>query len=134
MHFKNGKWPERNEKINMKHTIEVNGIRLYAFHGCLPEETKIGGHYLVDVSMTTDFSVAAETDTLENTIDYVIVNRIVTEEMAIPSKLIEHVGQRIIKRLKDTLHNLHSLRIKVIKICPPINGDVENVAVIIEDF
>lgn len=118
----------------MKHTIEVNGIRLYAFHGCLPEETKIGGHYLVDVSMTTDFSIAAETDTLENTIDYVVVNKIVTEEMAIPSKLIEHVGQRIVKRLKDTLHNLHSLRIKVTKICPPINGDVKNVAVIIEDF
>jgi hypothetical protein len=27
----------------MKHTIEVNGIKIYAFHGCLPEEEKIGG-------------------------------------------------------------------------------------------
>lgn len=116
----------------MKHTIEVNGIRLYAFHGCLPEEGMIGGNYLVDVSMQTDFQVAAETDTLENTIDYVIVNRIVSEEMAIRSKLIEHVGHRIIERLRSELQNLHAVRVKIIKLCPPINGDVESVAIIIE--
>ena len=40
----------------MKHTIEVNGIKLYAFHGCLPEEGKIGGNYIVDVTITTDFT------------------------------------------------------------------------------
>lgn len=117
----------------MKHTIEVNGIKLYAFHGCLPEETKIGGHYKVNVSMTTDFSEAALNDDLNKTIDYVVVNQIVEKEMAIPSKLIEHVGQRIIKRIKNEVQNIHSIRVKVIKICPPINGDVENVAIIIEE-
>jgi len=116
----------------MKHTIEVNGIRLYAFHGCLPEEGAIGGNYLVDVSMVTDFMLAAQTDTLENTIDYVQVNRIVTEEMAIRSKLIEHVGYRITERLQAELKDLHSVRVKITKLCPPINGDVENVAIIIE--
>ena len=33
----------------MKNIVEVNGIKLYAFHGCLPEEEKIGGNYLIDV-------------------------------------------------------------------------------------
>lgn len=117
----------------MKHTIEVNGIKLYAFHGCLPEEGLVGGHYLVDISMVTNFQLAAETDTLENTIDYVMVNVIVKEEMAIRSKLIEHVGNRIILRLKETLKNLFSVKVKITKICPPINGDVENVAIIIEE-
>ena len=67
----------------MKHTIEVNGIKLYAFHGCLPEEGKIGGNYVVDVTLTTDFSKAAKTDELIETIDYVDINLIVKEEMAI---------------------------------------------------
>lgn len=116
----------------MKHTIEVNGIKLYAFHGCLVEEGKIGGHYKVDISLTTDFSEAAETDELIKTIDYCDINRIVEEEMAIRSKLIEHVGQRIVKRIQNEIDNIHSLRVKIIKICPPINGDVENVAIIIE--
>lgn len=117
----------------MRHTIEINGIKIYAFHGCLPEEEKIGGHYKVDVMLSTDFSSAALEDDLTKTIDYVDVNRIVFEEMSVRSKLIEHVGQRIIDRLKNEIQNIHSIRVKIIKICPPINGDVENVAIIIEE-
>lgn len=117
----------------MKHIIEVNGIKCYSFHGCLTEEGKIGGHYLVDVHMTTDFSEAAQSDQLSQTIDYVLVNKIVEEEMDIRSKLIEHIGQRIINRLKAACNNLLNVRVKVTKIAPPINGDVENVAIIIEE-
>lgn len=117
----------------MKHTIEVNGIKIYAFHGCLPEEGKIGGHYLVDVMLNTDFSLAAATDDLQKTIDYVVVNKIVCDEMAIRSKLIEHVGQRIIDRLKSQIPSIEKIKLKVTKISPPINGDVQNVAIIIEE-
>lgn len=117
----------------MKHTIEVNGIKIYAFHGCLPEEEKIGGHYSVDVMLNTNFTEAAQHDDLKKTIDYVDINRIVYEEMAIRSKLIEHVGQRIIDRIKSEINNIEYIRLKVTKICPPINGDVENVAIIIEE-
>lgn len=117
----------------MKHTIEVNGIKLYAYHGCLDEEAKIGGHYIVDVRMITDFTLAAQEDDLSKTISYVDINQIVAEEMAIRSKLIEHVGQRIFNRIQRETENLHKLSIKVIKLCPPINGDVENSTIIIED-
>ena len=117
----------------MKHTIEVNNIKVYAFHGCLEEEALIGGNYSINVAMRTDFLEAAQTDELSKTINYVDVNRIVAEEMAIRSKLIEHVGQRIVSRLLDEIKEIDALRVKVIKICPPINGDVENVAIIIEE-
>lgn len=117
----------------MKHTIEVNGIKLYAFHGCLEEEAKIGGHYVVDILITTDFTEASFEDDLSKTISYVDINLIVAEEMAIRSKLIEHVGQRIFTRIKQETQNIHKLRVKVIKLCPPINGDVENSSIIIED-
>jgi dihydroneopterin aldolase len=53
--------------------------------------------------------------------------------MAIRSKLIEHVGHRIFTRIKKEVLFVDYLRIKIIKICPPINGDVENVAIIIEE-
>lgn len=117
----------------MRHIIEVNGIKCYAHHGCLPEETAIGGHYVVDVEMHTNFSIAAKEDDLSQTIDYVKVNAVVVEEMALPSKLIEHVGQRIVNRLKKELKTLEKLRVKIIKVSPPINGDVDNVAIIIEE-
>ena len=76
---------------------------------------------------------AAEQDTLADTIDYVDVNRIVVEEMAIRSKLIEHVGQRILNRMKNELNGIEALKVKITKICPPINGDVATVAILIED-
>lgn len=117
----------------MKHIIEVNGIKLYAFHGCLEEEAKIGGNYIVDVILHTDFTEAAQEDDLTKTISYIDINLIVAEEMAIRSKLIEHVGQRIFTRIKNQTTNLHKLRVKITKICPPINGDVENASIIIED-
>ena len=117
----------------MKHCVEINGIKLYAFHGCLPEEEQIGGHYRVDVYLETDFSEAASNDDLSKTVDYVVVNKIVQKEMAIRSKLIEHVGQRIYVQIKKTVKNIDFLRVKVTKLSPPINGDVNNVAIIIED-
>jgi dihydroneopterin aldolase len=116
----------------MKNRIEINGIKLYAFHGCLHEEEKIGGNYVVDVMLNTNFSSAALSDNLNETIDYVDVNRIVGEEMAIRSKLIEHVGQRIIKRLKHELPSIETVSVKVTKLSPPINGDVDSVAISIE--
>ncbi|XOV66249.1 MAG: dihydroneopterin aldolase [Fluviicola sp.] len=116
----------------MKHTIEVNGIKLYAHHGCLREETAIGGNYVVDVTITTDFTKAMQTDDLRETVDYVDVNRIVTREMATPSKLIEHVGYRIVQALKSEVLRIESVRVKVTKLTPPINGDVDNVAIVID--
>lgn len=116
----------------MSHTIEVNGIKLYAYHGCLEEEGKIGGNYVVDVHIKTNFQQAAISDELDQTIDYVQINAIVTREMAIRSKLIEHVGQRIVSCIEQEIKGLIGLRVKVTKICPPINGDVDNVAIIIE--
>lgn len=116
----------------MKQQIEVNGIQLYAFHGCLEEEGRIGGHYIVDVSLTTDFTSAALNDDLTQTVDYVDINRIVAEEMAIRSKLIEHVGQRISRRIFQELKAIEKLKVKITKVCPPINGDVQNVAIIIK--
>ena len=117
----------------MKNTIEVNGIKVYAYHGCMPEEGKIGGHYTVDVRISTNFTDTFLSDNINDTVDYVAINKVVKEEMAIRSKLIEHVGNRILKRFEKEISGIENASIKVIKHCPPIEGDVNNVAIIIED-
>jgi 7,8-dihydroneopterin aldolase/epimerase/oxygenase len=117
----------------MKNQINVEGIRLYAYHGCLPEETKIGGEYIVDVYMTYDFSEAASTDDLNLTIDYCAVFEICKAEMAIPSKLIEHVGKRIYDKIIHTFPKLIETKVKVTKLLPPMNGPVDKVSIVIED-
>ncbi len=116
----------------MKHKIYVQGIRCYAFHGCMEEEARIGGHYVVDVGIDTDFSKAAVSDELSETVDYCAVQRIVEEEMAIRSKLIEHVGQRIFSRIYQELSGIQQLRVEIHKLSPPIDGDTREVSIVIE--
>ncbi|MCB0476622.1 MAG: dihydroneopterin aldolase [Crocinitomicaceae bacterium] len=117
----------------MINKILVEGIKIYAFHGCLEEEAKIGSDYIVDVAVTTNFMKSTATDDLDDTIDYVEINQIVEEEMEIRSKLIEHVAYRILNRIKQKYTSVIGATVKVTKICPPINGNVDNVAVIIEE-
>lgn len=117
----------------MTHTITIEGIKLYAYHGCLEEEARIGANYIVDVSMITDFSEAAITDDLIKTIDYCAVYEICKAEMAIRSKLIEQVADRIFKNIKNSFTNIFTLEVKVTKLLPPMNGNVEQVSVIIKD-
>jgi dihydroneopterin aldolase len=111
--------------------ILVEGIKLYAYHGCLDEEAIIGADYIVDVIIETDFSNAAQTDDLTKTVDYVIVYNIVKAEMAIRSKLIEHVAKRILDSIKKEFPALTTTEVKVTKMNPPMNGHVERVSVIL---
>ncbi len=116
-----------------KHIVEVNDIRLYAFHGCLEEEGKIGSNYSVDIRLETDFTEAAIEDNLEKTVDYVTINQIVTQEMHKRSKLLENVAQRIINTCKEQCPDITKLSVRISKLCPPINGDVASVSIIIEE-
>jgi dihydroneopterin aldolase len=113
-------------------TISVNGIRLRAYHGCLPEEGIIGGEYVVDIMIDTDFSKAAQTDELHDTVDYCVVFDCVKEEMAIRSKLIEHVAQRIVNALRKKYADVKTFSVTVTKIVPPMNGAVDHVSVTVE--
>lgn len=116
----------------MKNHISIEGVRLYAYHGCLEEEGKVGGEYIVDVYLQTDFMEAAQTDDLNLTIDYCTVFNICREEMAIRSKLIEHVCKRIYDKLQITFPRLLHTKVVVTKLLPPMHGPVDKTCVVIE--
>ncbi|MGB5236081.1 MAG: dihydroneopterin aldolase [Flavobacteriaceae bacterium] len=111
--------------------IELKDIRLFASHGCLKEESIIGSDYSVDLSVWGDLSIAAKSDNLPDTIDYVHLHKIVKEEMAVPSKLLEHVSSRIINRVFNEMVTVEEICVSVAKINPPIGGDVASVKVIL---
>ena len=114
------------------HLVEVVGIECYAYHGCMHEESILGGKYIVDIIIETDFSKAAHSDELIDTIDYVRIKEIVTTEMAIRSKLIEHVGQRITNQFKSEFPGLIESTVRIRKLNPPIQGTVKEVAIVIK--
>lgn len=108
--------------------IRLRNIRLYAYHGCMEEEGKIGSEYRVDVKVKSDLTRAAQTDKLSETVDYVALHKIVKEEMALRSKLLETVAQRIIDRVFRDL-KVEEIEVEISKLNPPIGGDVLSVSV-----
>lgn len=114
--------------------IKLQNIRTFSHHGCLEEEAKIGSDYRVDLEIKADLRKSMITDELADTVDYVQLNRIVVQEMAIRSKLLEHVAQRIVKRIFAELPEVSRIQVAVSKINPPIGGDVEAVTIQIEEF
>ena len=111
-------------------SVKIKNIQLYAYHGCLVEEGKIGSEYRVDVEVKANLQPSAENDALKATVNYVHVNRIVREEMAIRSKLLEHVARRILTRIFTEIAIADKATVEVSKINPPIGGNVEMVSIV----
>lgn len=114
--------------------IRIEDIRCYAYHGCMDEEGIIGTEFSVNVEVKTDLSTPAKSDKLADTVDYVTISRIVQEEMAIRSKLIEHAAKRILDRLMKEFSSLEKSKVVVVKHKAPIQGDVQRVSVEMEAF
>jgi len=109
--------------------IYLKNVRCYCFHGCLKEESIIGSEYLVNLWAKGALGKASLTDKIDDAIDYVFLNKVIVEEMSIPSKLLETVAERILNRALNEDDRIQKITVSVSKICPPINGDVESVAV-----
>lgn len=109
--------------------IKVENIRIFANHGCLKEETKIGSEYRVDLEIEANLRISAASDMLSDTVDYVFLNRVIREEMLKPSHLLETVAKRILDRIFRENMQVETATVSVSKINPPIGGDVEMVTI-----
>lgn len=112
--------------------IILKNIKIYAYHGCLMEEGKIGSDYRVDLKIFADLEKSAQTDDLKDTVNYVHLNEIVSEEMAVRAKLLETVAKRIIERILNELPLANKVHVLVSKINPPIGGNVAMVTIEME--
>ena len=96
------------------------------------EEGKIGSDYRIDLSVKANLKASAKTDNLSDTVDYVHLNKIVKEEMAVRTKLLETVADLILDRILREIPLVNKAKIKVSKLNPPIGGNVEMVSIIME--
>lgn len=113
--------------------ILLENIQLFAHHGVLEQETKVGNYFVVNVKLKVDLSKAAETDDVEDTISYADVYNIVKREMEQPSKLLEHAAKRIIKGLKNEFSEIDEVEVKLSKLNPPMGAQLDAASVILID-
>jgi dihydroneopterin aldolase len=112
--------------------IYLEDVKIYAYHGVLPEENIIGTYYLLNVEIHTDLWKAAESDNLEDTISYADINEIIHNEMKIKSKLLEHVAGRIISKIHEKFKEISYIRLKITKTSPPMKGEMKGAGIELE--
>lgn len=113
----------------MSSKIYLRNVRFHAFHGVLPQEGIVGNDYLVNLVLDYDFSSAMQTDELQGTLNYAEVYQKVREEMAVPSKLLEHVVGRIAYRLFSDFPEIQKLQLSITKVNPPMGADSDGAGV-----
>jgi len=114
----------------MKSSIRLDKMKFYAFHGVMEQEKKVGNTFVVDIEFAFDLSKASETDELSDTINYVEIYNIVKNEMETPSKLLEHVAGRILRKIKMEFPVIEKVEICIAKERPPIGGEIESATIV----
>ena len=111
--------------------ISLEGMEFYSHHGHYDEEQERGNKFVVNLHFETDITKAATTDELSETVSYEQVYNVVKEQMAIRSKLLENVAQRIVDALKKKFPEIITLELKLSKLNPPVKGIVQKVSITI---
>ena len=109
--------------------IYLDDMRFYAYHGVMEQERRVGGEYSVLLTLEADLADAVRTDDVADTINYAELYALVEHEMAIPSKLLEHVAGRIGQRAMETFERITTLTIRVTKLNPPMGADCKGASV-----
>ena len=108
--------------------ISIEGMEFFAYHGCFKEEQVIGTKFRIDLFLEVDTSEAEKTDNLHDTVNYQEVYQLIKKEMETTSKLLEHVGRRILDSIREKFPMVAHATIKIRKLNPPLGGKMDFVA------
>jgi dihydroneopterin aldolase len=103
-------------------TIALKEVKFYAFHGFYSEEQLTGNHFLVDVEVT--FVPNGDTEDLNLTVNYEVINAIVAAEMKNTQKLLETVVRNIIDQLLSKYPFISTAVVGIKKLHPPMPGEI----------
>ena len=109
--------------------IELQDVRFHAFHGVMTQEGRVGADFLVSVRVGIAFEKAMQSDDVEDTLNYAELYQLVQREMAVPSKLLEHVAGRIVKAIGKDFPDVTSIDLKLTKLNPPMGADCAGASV-----
>jgi dihydroneopterin aldolase len=104
--------------------IALEGMQFYAHHGYYDAERQKGNNFIVDAYLTNGLSEGIN-DELKRTLNYEIIYDCVKKEMGKPTKLLETVVVNIINELEKNCPDSVSIRVRVSKLTPPLQGEVK---------
>jgi len=111
--------------------IQIENMEFYAFHGHFKEERIVGNKFLVDLTIETDMTIPAESDSLKDAVNYQRVYEIVKQQMGFKSHLLEHIAGRILDSVYAEMGGIKKITVKLSKMNPPMGGKIGSVSVVI---
>lgn len=108
--------------------VSLEGVRFFAFHGFYPEEQVLGTEFILDIDAIQEVFDDGK-DELANTVNYVRLFEIASEEMKITRKLIETVAHSILERMRHEFLTVQIIRVSIRKMNPPMGVEVRNSAI-----
>lgn len=103
-------------------TVALRDVRCHALHGFYPEEQLIGCVFMVDIEVT--FKANHDTENLDNTVNYEVLNQIILKEMANTQKLLETVVKNILDSVRNNYPFILTATVGIKKMNPPMPGQI----------
>ena len=117
-------------KCTLMGKIVIEEMEFYAFHGHYQEEQIVGNRFLVDLEMEADLTDAADSDNLNDAVNYQQAYQIVKNEMRrTKSNLLENIGKRILDALYAEMEGIEKATIRIRKLNPPMGGPIKSVGI-----
>ncbi len=104
--------------------IAIEGMKFYGHHGYYHNERRVGNHFIADVYVDTDFQAAAESDALNETVNYEEIWQLTREIVEGRSYLIEHVALMLYRSVRSHFPQVYYCKVRITKLNPPIEGEV----------
>ncbi|TDQ11469.1 dihydroneopterin aldolase [Pedobacter metabolipauper] len=103
-------------------TVALRDVKCYALHGYYPEEQLTGIYFMVDVVVT--FNPDWDTENLQRTVNYEVINTIILEEMKLTRKMLETVVKSILDRVIENYPFILTGAVGIRKLNPPMPGEI----------
>lgn len=101
--------------------IRLDGLSVFGRHGVLPEETRLGQKFLIDLVVTVDTAMATRHDDYHQAVCYAaLCDRVVARVSGEPVQLIETLADRIADDLLAQFPTIAALTVRVNKPGAPI--------------
>ena len=109
-------------------TIQLKNVEFKSFHGLYPEEKKLGGIFVVN--LTVHFNIYNTSSiSLNKTVDYEHLFRIVEGRMNTPTELLETIVVELCNTIIQKFSSVDEVEISISKKNPPIKNMIGDVTV-----
>ena len=116
----------------MNDRISIKNLKVYAYHGVLPEEKRNGQYFYLDIDLIGDFLIPCLTDKVEDTVNYDEVCNCAYKAMTGNAyDLIERAAQVVCDSILREFDKVSEVEVTLKKPHAPVRCEIEYAAVTI---